>query len=127
MSGSAEAATRYPDSYYAASANPASERPALEGEIAPDICIVGGGYTGLSAGLELAEKGHSVVLLEGARIGWGASGRNGGQIVNGLNASLETITARYGKATADFVGTLVKEGNDLIRARVAKYGIRCDL
>jgi gamma-glutamylputrescine oxidase len=127
MSGSAEAATRYPDSYYAATANPAPERPALEGEIAPDICIVGGGYTGLSAGLELAEKGHSVVLLEGARIGWGASGRNGGQIVNGLNASLETITARYGKATADFVGTLVKEGNDLIRARVAKYGIRCDL
>lgn len=117
----------YPDSYYAASANPAPERPALTGEIAPDVCIVGGGYTGLSAGLELAEKGHSVVLLEGARIGWGASGRNGGQIVNGLNASLETITARYGKATADFVGTLVKEGNDLIRARVAKYGIRCDL
>jgi gamma-glutamylputrescine oxidase len=127
MNAPARAATGWPDSYYVASANPAPDRPAVTGEIAPDICVVGGGYTGLSAALELAEKGHSVVLLEGAGIGWGASGRNGGQIVNGLNASLETITARYGKTTADFVGTLVKEGNDLIRARVAKHGIDCDL
>lgn len=117
----------YPPSYYAASANPAPPRPALAGEIAPEICIVGAGFTGLSAGLALAEKGYEVVVLEGARVGWGASGRNGGQIVNGLNASLATIEARYGRAAADFVGGLVTEGNRLIRERVAKYAIACDL
>ncbi len=117
----------YPGSYYAASARPAPDRPALEGEIEAEVCIVGGGFTGLSAGIALAELGHRVVLLEGARIGWGASGRNGGQIVNGLNASLETITARYGKATADFIATVVQEGGALIRERVAKYAIDCDL
>ncbi len=76
----------YPASYYAATAHAAPERPPLEGEVDAEVCIVGGGFTGLSAGLELAERGHRVVLLEATRIGWGASGRNGGQIVNGLNA-----------------------------------------
>ena len=66
--------------------NPAPERPALEGEVAAEVCIVGAGFTGLSAALELAERGHQVVMLEAAKVGWGASGRNGGQIVNGLNA-----------------------------------------
>ncbi|MFY0022584.1 gamma-glutamylputrescine oxidoreductase, partial [Acinetobacter baumannii] len=65
--------------------------------------------------------------LEGAKVGWGASGRNGGQIVNGLNAGLSTIEARYGRATADFVGTVVQEGGRIIRERVARYAIRCDL
>ncbi len=117
----------YPGSYYAASAHSAPERPALQDEIAAEVCIVGGGFTGLSAGIALAERGHRVVLLEGARIGWGASGRNGGQIVNGLNASLETIEGRYGRGTADFVATVVQEGGAIIRERVARYGIDCDL
>jgi gamma-glutamylputrescine oxidase len=117
----------YPASYYAASAHAAPPRPALEGEVAADICIVGGGYSGLSAGLELAERGYKVTLLEGARIGWGASGRNGGQIVNGLNAGLDKIEARYGRQVADFVGSMVQEGGQLIRERVAKYNINCDL
>ncbi len=117
----------YPASYYAASAHAAPPRPRLAGSIAPEVCIVGAGFTGLSAGIALAERGHAVVILEAARVGWGASGRNGGQIVNGLNASLETVTARYGKATADFVATLVQEGGAIIRERVATYGIACDL
>jgi gamma-glutamylputrescine oxidase len=117
----------YPDSYYAASAHPAPPRPKLAGEIGPDVCIVGAGYTGLSAGLDLAEKGYGVVVLEGAKVGWGASGRNGGQIVHGLNAGLSTIEARYGRATADFVGTVVQEGGRIIRERVARYAIQCDL
>ena len=117
----------YPASYYAASRNPAPERPALVGERTVEVCIVGAGFTGLSAGLELAERGHEVVVLEGAKVGWGASGRNGGQIVNGLNAGLETIGRRYGKATADFVATVVQEGGRIIRERVARYGIACDL
>lgn len=117
----------YPASYYAASAHPAPPRPALAGEVETDVCVVGAGYTGLSAGLDLAEKGYRVVALEGAKVGWGASGRNGGQIVNGLNASLETIAARYGEATADFVATVVQEGGRIIRERAAKYAIACDL
>ena len=117
----------YPASYYAASAHPAPPRPALAGEVETDVCVVGAGYTGLSAGLDLAEKGYRVVALEGAKVGWGASGRNGGQIVNGLNASLETIAARYGQATADFVATVVQEGGRIIRERAARYAIACDL
>ncbi|TQS70923.1 FAD-binding oxidoreductase [Rhodobacteraceae bacterium] len=114
-------------SYYAASANPAPLRPVLRGTHEADICVVGAGYSGLSTALHLAEKGYSVTLIEGARIGWGASGRNGGQIVNGLNASLQTIEARYGHDTATFVAGLVNEGGEIIRERIARYNIQCDL
>ena len=117
----------YPDSYYAATRHASPERQALEGERAVEICIVGAGFTGLSAALELAERGHEVLVLEGERVGWGASGRNGGQIVNGLNAGLDTIARRYGDATAGFVATVVQEGGRIIRERVARYGIACDL
>ena len=118
---------RYPGSYYAASTNEAPLRPPLEGSVDCDICIVGAGYSGLSAALALAEKGHNVVVVEGARVGWGASGRNGGQIVNGLNASLDTIGNRYGMEVGAFVGKLVQEGGRIIRERVNKYDIQCDL
>lgn len=114
-------------SYYAASANPSPERPPLQGDREFDVCIVGAGYSGLSTGLHLAEKGYNVAIVEGAKVGWGASGRNGGQIVNGLNASLQVIERRYGKDTANFVAGLVMEGGDIIRQRVEKYDIKCDL
>ena len=114
-------------SYYAASANPAPERAALRGDHEIDVCIVGAGYSGLSTGLHLAEKGYKVAIIEGARVGWGASGRNGGQIVNGLNASLQTIKRRYGQDTATFVAGLVQEGGEIIRERVKRYDIKCDL
>ena len=118
---------RYPPSYYAASANPAPERPPLTGTVDTDICVVGAGYSGLSAALHLAEKGYKVAIIEGARVGWGASGRNGGQIVNGLNASLETIENRYGPEIGAFVGKIIQEGGRIIRERVEKYNIQCDL
>lgn len=118
---------RYPGSYYAASANDAPERPALDDVFTTDICVVGAGYTGLSTALHLAEKGHAVAIIEGARVGWGASGRNGGQIVNGLNASLDTINRRYGDEVAAFVGTLLQEGAEIIYDRIDKYDIQCDL
>ena len=119
--------TKHTTSYYAASANPSPERPKLKGDQLIDICVVGAGYSGLSAALHLAEKGFKVAIIEGARVGWGASGRNGGQIVNGLNASLQTIKRRYGQDTANFVAGLVQEGGEIIRERVATYDIRCDL
>ncbi|GGA20188.1 NAD(P)/FAD-dependent oxidoreductase [Neptunicoccus cionae] len=114
-------------SYYAASANPAPERPPLVGAHEVDVCVVGAGYSGLSTALHLAEKGYNVAIVEGARVGWGASGRNGGQIVNGLNASLQTIKKRYGQDTATFVAGLVQEGGEIIRERINTYNIKCDL
>ncbi|SEK29654.1 NAD(P)/FAD-dependent oxidoreductase [Pacificibacter marinus] len=115
------------DSYYAASANASPERPALSGNTEIDVCIVGAGYSGLSTGLHLVEKGYKVAIIEGARVGWGASGRNGGQIVNGLNASLQTIKVRYGQDTANFVAGLAQEGGEIIRERIKTYDIKCDL
>ncbi|WP_420406092.1 NAD(P)/FAD-dependent oxidoreductase [Nisaea sp.] len=119
--------TAHTTSYYAASANPSPERPPLEGDLAIDVLIVGAGYSGLSTGLHLVEKGYKVAIIEAARVGWGASGRNGGQIVNGLNASLQTIRKRYGADTASFVAGLVQEGGEIIRERVRTYDIQCDL
>ena len=117
----------YPLSYYAATANMAPVRPVLQGQIETEICVVGAGYSGLSTALHLVESGHQVTVIEGARVGWGASGRNGGQIVNGLNASLATINKRYGEEVGAFVGGLVQEGGRIIRERIEKYDIRCDL
>lgn len=117
----------YPDSYYAASRNPKPDRPTLKDDIVTEICVVGGGYSGLSTALHLIESNHEVVVLEGAQIGWGASGRNGGQIVNGLNASLEKIKKSYGQQNADFVGHLVTRGGKIIRRFIRDYNISCDL
>lgn len=117
----------YPGSYYAASANQAPQRPALSGVVETDVCVVGAGYSGLSTALHLAEKGYQVSVVEGARVGWGASGRNGGQVVNGLNAGLDTMIKRYGAAFGDFVGPILQEGAEIIRQRVEKYDIQCDL
>lgn len=114
-------------SWYAASANDKSVRPTLEGEMHADICVIGAGFTGMSAALELAEKGFSVIVLEGTRIGFGASGRNGGQIVNGYSRDLETIADRYDHDKAVKLGEMSLEGGQIIRDRVAKYGIDCDL
>ncbi|HBJ28101.1 FAD-binding oxidoreductase, partial [Cobetia sp.] len=69
-------------SWYAASANAVPERPPLAGDVSCDVCVVGAGFTGISAALHLAEQGLKVMVLEAARVGYGASGRNGGQIVN---------------------------------------------
>ena len=79
----------YPNSWYAETAIPMERFPALEGEVKADVCIVGGGYTGLSAALHLAEAGMSVVLLEAQRVGFGASGRNGGQLGSGQRMDQE--------------------------------------
>ena len=76
-------AGHYPASYYAATRTELAPFPALKGEVRADVCIVGGGYTGLSAALHLAQKGLDVVLLEAHRVGFGASGRNGGQVGSG--------------------------------------------
>jgi gamma-glutamylputrescine oxidase len=119
--------TEHARSWYAASANPAPERPALEGDGDCDVCVVGAGFTGISAALHLAERGLSVVVLEAARVGWGASGRNGGQIVNSYSRDMDVIEAKYGEETARALGDMAFEGNRIIRSRIADYAIQCDL
>jgi gamma-glutamylputrescine oxidase len=114
-------------SYYAASRNPAPDRPVLRGAHHCDVCVIGAGYTGLSAALHLAEHGYRVIVLEAARVGWGASGRNGGQIVNSYSRDMDVIERRHGKAAAAALGSMAFEGGRIIRERVAKYGIQCDL
>ena len=113
-------------SYYAASVNEATDYPVLEGAKSVDVCVVGAGFTGVSTALSLAERGYSVALVEANRIGWGASGRNGGQIINGMSG-LAKIRKKHGDGVADIVQDLRWRGNDIIRERVAKYDIQCDL
>ena len=114
-------------SWYAATANDKKIRPPLIGAVEADVCIIGAGFTGISAALELAEKGMSVVVLEAERIGFGASGRNGGQIVNGYSRDFDTIERRFGPETARKLALMSREGGDIIRSRVARHGIDCDL
>lgn len=114
-------------SWYAATANDRRVRPALAGEAQADICVIGAGFTGISAALALAERGYSVIVLEGERIGFGASGRNGGQIVNGYSRDLEVLERRYGAVKGRALAAMALEGGAIIRQRVATYGIDCDL
>jgi len=115
------------NSYYAASVNDRQIYSTLTESLDTQICVIGAGFTGISAALELVERGFSVVVLEAERIGFGASGRNGGQIVNGYSRDLATIAKRYGREKAASLGKMSLEGGDIIRERVAKYQIDCDL
>ncbi|MFI7803024.1 gamma-glutamylputrescine oxidoreductase [Pseudomonas sp. DD1] len=119
--------TPYPQSYYAASANAAPPRPVLQGEVETDVCVIGAGYTGLSSALFLLENGFRVTVLEAAKVGFGASGRNGGQIVNSYSRDIDVIERSVGPQQAQLLGQMAFEGGRIIRERVAKYQIQCDL
>jgi glycine/D-amino acid oxidase-like deaminating enzyme len=113
-------------SYYAATVNEVTDYPVLEGAKSADVCVVGAGFTGTATALSLAERGYSVALVEANRVGWGASGRNGGQVINGMSG-IETLRKKHGNGIAEILNNLRWGGNDIIRERVAKYGIQCDL
>ncbi len=117
----------FSDSYYLTTAHPAPHRPRLQGEARVDLCVVGGGCTGLSAALHAAEAGLSVALLEGGRIGWGASGRNGGQIIPGLRLGAPDLIARYGLPKARLLFDLALEARALVLDLIARHGIDCNL
>ena len=114
-------------SYYAASANDKNLRPALQGQVEADICVIGAGYTGLSTALHLAESGFKVVVLEATRIGFGASGRNGGQIVHSYSRDIDFIEKHYGDKAGAEMGKMAFEGGKIIRRFVDQYNIQCDL
>jgi len=115
------------DSYYAASANAAPLAAPLSGDIQADVCVVGGGIAGLSTALHLAERGYRVALLEGHRIGWGASGRSGGQAIFGYASSQQKLVAAVGKGAARQLWDFSIEALDLLKDRVARHRIDCDL
>ncbi|MCB1380830.1 MAG: FAD-binding oxidoreductase [Alphaproteobacteria bacterium] len=114
-------------SYYQATASSTSHHPPLAGEVSADVCIVGAGYTGLSAALELAEAGFKVVVLEARTVGHGASGRNGGQICSGFSASQDKLESQLGRDDARKCFALSEDAKQLLRDRVARHRIDCDL
>lgn len=114
-------------SWYARTAVPPAPRPALDGDVACDVGIVGGGLTGVSAALNLAERGYKVALVEQQRIGWGASGRNGGQICTAFSAGMEKLEAALGKPDAKRAWDMALEAKRLLAERVERHGIDCDL
>jgi gamma-glutamylputrescine oxidase len=114
------------DSYYAASANPAPNRPPLTGDVAADVCVVGGGIAGCATALFLAERGYKVVLLEGNRIAFGASGRSGGQAIVGYACSQDKLVAQVGKSAAKRMFDISVAALDLVKALIDKHRIDCD-
>ena len=114
---------QWPASYYAATRDPAPNRPPLRGEVRADVCVVGGGYTGLSAALHLARAGRRVVLLEAHRAGFGASGRNGGQLGTGQRLEVDELERMAGRQAARALWDMAMEAVALTRALAAEAGV----
>jgi gamma-glutamylputrescine oxidase len=114
------------ESYYAATAPREASWPALCGDTTCDVAVVGGGLAGLSAALDLRRRGFDVVLLEGQQVGFGASGRNGGQAIHGLACDQGVVENQLGLDEARRVWAMSIEALDLLRERIAEHGIDCD-
>ena len=115
------------DSYYAASANQDIDYPQLQGHHSADVCVVGAGITGLSAAINLAERGYKVAVLEAKIVGWGASGRSGGQMIFGFGCDMSVIEKSAGKTVAKTMWDMSVEAIDLLRQRVDQHQVQCDL
>jgi len=117
----------YPASWYAATVTPPDPFAPLRGETRADVCVIGAGYTGLSAALHLAEAGFDVVLLEARRVGFGASGRNGGQLGSGQRVEQAALERMVGREDAAKLWVLAEEAKALVRALIARHAIVCHL
>ncbi|GAB4267383.1 MAG: FAD-binding oxidoreductase [Pararhodobacter sp.] len=111
----------YPSSYYADTIAAEPPLPAAKGALGCDVCVVGGGYTGLSAALHLAERGYDVILLEAQRVGFGASGRNGGQVGTGQRLDQDALENMVGKTAARALWDLSQEAVSLTRDLAARH------
>lgn len=120
-----DTAGEYPPSYYAATRADFAPCPAVKGEVRADVCVVGAGYTGLSAALHLAQKGLSVVVLEAHRVGFGASGRNGGQVGSGQRQDQIWIEKVMGREAAHRLWALAEDAKALVRGLIAEHAMPC--
>ncbi len=118
---------QYPDSWYTATARPLDAFAPLRGQARADVCIIGAGYTGLSAALHLAEAGLDVVLLEAHRVGFGASGRNGGQLGSGQRMEQDALEKLVGPDDAAKLWDLAEDAKGLVKSLIARHRIDCDL
>lgn len=116
-------AGEHPASWYAATATPHPRHAPLQGDTRADVCIVGGGYTGLSAALHLAQRGYSVVLLEAHRVGFGASGRNGGQVGSGQRQDQDWLEQAAGKSAARQLWDLGEEAKALVKGLITDHAM----
>ncbi len=114
-------------SYYRATAAPSPAPTPLEGTIEADVAVIGAGFTGLSAALELKARGFSVAVLDKGPVGWGATGRNGGQICTGFSPGMGKFERALGAEAAKACFDMAEESKRLIRERIETYGIDCDL
>ena len=113
-------------SYYAATVNEVTAFAPLRGERNADVCVIGAGFTGISTALHLAERGYDVHVVEANKVGWGASGRNGGQLISGISGR-KKIANNLDEETDEAFDELRWAGHEIIRERVRTYGIQCDL
>ena len=114
---------QYPASYYAATATPLAPFAAVQGAVTADVCVVGGGYTGLSAALHLAQRGFDVVLLEAHKVGFGASGRNGGQVGSGQRQDQVWIETAVGREQAHRFWDLAEEAKALVKSLIRDHAM----
>ncbi|MEI8608589.1 FAD-binding oxidoreductase [Enterovibrio sp. Hal110] len=114
-------------SYYAATAKYPQRYPQLSESISADVCIVGGGFSGVNSAIELAQRGYSVVLLESNKVGWGASGRNGGELIRGIGHGIEQFTNQIGREGVDAINQMGVEAVQIVKDRVGEFNIDCDL
>lgn len=116
-----------PQTYYHATRNRRLDCPPLEGSVQFDVCIVGAGFTGLNTAIELAERGLSVIVLEAHQIAWGATGRNGGQLIRGIGDGLDAHEKYLGREGIAVLEQLGLDAVDIVRQRIERHGIECDL
>ena len=115
----------FPPSWYAASLPEPPALPPLQGNVQADVAVLGAGYTGLTAALELAARGRRVVVLEAQRIGWGASGRNGGQALVGYGCEVDELERQLGRDDARHLFDWSRDAVQAMRARINRHGIDC--
>ncbi len=118
--------TEHIRSYYAATQNTTNQYPALKGTHDTEVCVIGAGFTGVSAALHLVEQGFKVILLEAKRVGWGASGRNGGQWAGFFDTDMSTLEKMLGIEDAKKLWAMNEASKSLLKKRIDKYDIDCD-
>lgn len=115
----------YIDSYYTATAVGIREPQVAKSTHRCDVCVVGAGFTGISTALHLAESGYEVIVLEAERIGWGASGRNGGQLHSGQRKGQQELEKLFGWERAHLLWQLAEESKAMVKDRIARHSIDC--